>query len=39
MKRLDKARLHVRDEIQGLALPGSVLEDLGVLALYDEERL
>ena len=39
MKRLDKARLHVRDEIQGLALRGSVLEDLGVLALYEEERL
>ena len=39
MKRLDKARLHVRDEIQGLALRGSVLEDLGVLALYDDERL
>ena len=39
MKRLDKARLHVRDEIQGLALRGSVLEDLGVLALYEEEPL
>jgi hypothetical protein len=39
MKRLDKARLHVRDEIQGLALWGSVIEDLGVLALYEEEPL
>jgi glutathione S-transferase len=39
MKRLDKARLHVRDEIQGLALAGSVLEKLGVLALYEKERL
>jgi glutathione S-transferase len=39
MKRLDKARLHVRDEIQGLATGGSVLEELGVLALYEEERL
>ncbi|MDP6979968.1 MAG: glutathione S-transferase N-terminal domain-containing protein [Myxococcota bacterium] len=39
MKRLDKARLHVRDEIQGLALAGSVLEAFGVLALYEPERL
>jgi glutathione S-transferase len=39
MKRLDKARLHVRDEIQGLALRGSVIEELGILALYEEERL
>lgn len=39
MKRLNKARLHVRDEIEGLPLRGSVLEDLGVLALYEEERL
>jgi hypothetical protein len=39
MKRLDKARLHVRDELQGLALGGSVLEELGVLALYEEEQL
>ena len=39
MKRLDKARLHVRDEIQGLALGDSLLTDLGVLALYEEERL
>jgi len=39
MKRLDKARLHVRDEIQRLALTGSVLEELGVLALYENERL
>jgi glutathione S-transferase len=39
MKRLDKARLHVRDEIQRLELGGSVLADSGVLAFYEEERL
>ncbi len=39
MKRLDKARLHVRDEIQGLALAGSPLDELGVLALYEPEQL
>jgi hypothetical protein len=39
MKRLDKARLHVRDEIQSLALGDSLLADLGVLALYEQERL
>jgi hypothetical protein len=39
MKRLDNARLHVRDEIQGLALRSSVLGGLGVLALYEEEPL
>ncbi len=39
MKRLDKARLHVRDEIQGLALENSVLGDSGVLTLYEKERL
>jgi glutathione S-transferase len=39
MKRLDKARLHVRDEIRRLAMTGSVLDELGVLALYENERL
>jgi glutathione S-transferase len=39
MKRLDKARLHVRDEIRTLSLGGSVLENLGVLALYEPEKL
>ncbi len=39
MKRLDKARLHVRDELQGLALAGSALESAGVLGLYEEEQL
>jgi glutathione S-transferase len=39
MKRLDKARLHVRDEIHALPLQGSVLEELGVLSLYEAERL
>lgn len=39
MKRLDKARRHVRDEIQGLPRSGSVLEELGMLAFYQEERL
>lgn len=39
MKRLDKARLHVRDEIKNLELSGSVLEELGVLGLYEAERL
>jgi glutathione S-transferase len=39
MKRLDKARLHVRDEIQDLPLRGSLLEELGVLELYERERL
>jgi glutathione S-transferase len=39
MKRLDKARLHVRDEIHGLVLKGSALEELDVLALYDQESL
>ena len=39
MKRLDKARLHVRDEIQDLALADSLLADSGVLALYRDERL
>jgi len=39
MRRLDKARLHVRDELQGAALSGSALEKLGLLDLYAEEKL
>ncbi len=39
MKRLEKARLHVRDEIQGLALEDSLLADSGAMALYEEEGL
>jgi len=39
MKRLDKARLHVRDELLGLALEGSLLERAGVLELYEREQL
>lgn len=39
MKRLEKARLHVRDEIVELPLKGSVLEGLGVLALYMPDSL
>ena len=39
MKRLDKARMHVRDEIRGLALEDSALEDSGVLALYENSQL
>lgn len=34
MKRLEKARQHVRDELQGLALAGSALERSGALSLY-----
>lgn len=39
MKRLEKARQHVRDELQGLNLKGSVLDQLNVLAFYDAEKL
>ncbi|MAJ60083.1 MAG: hypothetical protein CBC48_08890 [bacterium TMED88] len=39
MKRLNKARLHVRDEIQNLSLQGSPLERAGVLDLYEAEQL
>ena len=39
MKRLDKARLHVRDELQGMALAGSPLERARVLGLYAQEQL
>jgi glutathione S-transferase len=34
MKRLEKARQHVRDELSHLSLRGSVLEGIGALALY-----
>lgn len=39
MKRLNKARLHVRDELQRLDLKGSELDSLGVLDLYEAEEL
>ncbi|MFT5441572.1 MAG: glutathione S-transferase [Myxococcota bacterium] len=39
MKRLEKARLHVRDEIRELPLKGTVLDQVGVLGLYQPAEL
>jgi len=39
MKRLEKARQHVRDEVVDLPLKGTQLEGLGVLALYKPASL
>ncbi|MFK7978082.1 MAG: glutathione S-transferase family protein [Halioglobus sp.] len=39
MKRLEKARQHVRDELSGLSLAGSMLEKSGALGLYAPESL
>jgi hypothetical protein len=39
MKRLDKARLHVRDEINGLAIAQSPLHSLGITDYYQPAAL
>lgn len=39
MKRLEKARQHVRDELSGLSLQSTMLASTGALSLYTDESL